>query len=68
MEPAEGGLRVLGRDAAPPDPAEIARQLGRADLWPDHLSLDRQSLERVFLDLTSGADLVGSQGRRPEVA
>lgn len=68
VEPAEGGLRVLGRDAAPPDPAEIARQLGRADLWPDHLSLDRQSLERVFLDLTSGADLVGSQGRRRDVA
>lgn len=68
VEPAEGGLRVLGRDAAAPDPSEIARQLGRADLWPDHLSLHRQSLERAFLDLTSGADLVGSQGHRREVA
>lgn len=68
VEPAEGGLRVLADYGMPPDPAEIARQLGRADLWPDHLSLDRQSLERVFLDLTSGQDLVASQGRHREAA
>lgn len=68
VEPAEGGVRVLARSAAAPCPADIARELGRADLWPDHLSLERESLERVFLDLTSGADLVGAQGRRREVA
>ena len=67
VEPTEGGIRVTGRDGRIPDPAVIAEELGRANLWPRHLSQEKQTLESVFLELTSGADLVGSQGRRRAV-
>lgn len=43
--------------------ADIARVLGRADLWPSYLSRDQASLESVFLDLTEGEHLSVTQGR-----
>lgn len=67
VEVQETGLRVTSRDDRVPDAAEIARVLGHGDLWPRELSSERRSLEQVFLELTAGADLAGSQGRR-EVA
>ncbi len=45
------------------DPAAVARVLGEADLWPRHLSLQRSSLESVFLELTEDERLTTTQGR-----
>ena len=45
------------------DPAVVARVLGEADLWPRHLSLQRSSLESVFLELTEDERLTTTQGR-----
>ncbi|HJE51568.1 MAG TPA: ATP-binding cassette domain-containing protein [Tessaracoccus flavescens] len=68
VEPAEGGIRVKGRNGEVPNPAVIARQLGEAGLWPSHLSQEKETLESVFLELTSGEDLTGAQGRRRAVS
>lgn len=59
----ETGLRVSGRDGQVPQAAGIAETLGLAGLWPNELTTQRSSLEEVFLRLTAGADLTGSQGR-----
>jgi hypothetical protein len=37
--------------------------LGLAGLWPHELTTERQSLERVFLELTAGGDLNSTQGQ-----
>lgn len=63
VEPGEDGLLVLGRGELLPDAAAIAETLGRAGLWPRELTTERRSLERVFLELTAGADLASAQGR-----
>jgi len=47
-------LRVERPDAAP-DPAAVARILGHADLWPFELTLEADSLEDVFIALTTSA-------------
>ena len=64
VESTEGGLRVLSRGQRPVVAEEVAEVLGVAGLWPNELVTERQSLERVFLQLTSGEDLTGAQGRR----
>nr|WP_231980453.1 ATP-binding cassette domain-containing protein [Tessaracoccus coleopterorum] len=58
----ETGLRVSGREGRVPDAAVIAETLGTAGLWPSELTSERRSLEQVFLQLTSGADLHATQG------
>ena len=45
------------------DAAAVARVLGLAGLWPHELTTERQSLERVFLELTAGGDLNSTQGQ-----
>lgn len=56
-----GQLRVTRDEGL--DPAAVARVLGEADLWPRHLSLQRSSLESVFLELTEDERLTTTQGR-----
>lgn len=67
VDPAAGGLRVMGRSGQAPEPSAIAELLGTNGLWPRHLSKEKRSLESVFLDLTQGEDLTGGQGRRRAV-
>ena len=55
VEFGDGELRVLPRAGVELDPAGIARTLGEEGLWPYELVAQRQSLEQVFLELTSGA-------------
>lgn len=60
VEAQGGALMVTARDDTEIDPAEIARVLGAADLWPRELSAERRSLEQVFLELTAGASQYNS--------
>lgn len=53
----------MSRGAVEADAAAVARVLGLAGLWPHELTTERQSLERVFLELTAGGDLNSTQGR-----
>jgi ABC-2 type transport system ATP-binding protein len=63
VESGDGGLRVMSRGAVEADAAAVARVLGLAGLWPHELTTERQSLERVFLELTAGGDLNSTQGQ-----
>ncbi len=56
-------LLVTRRDGTRPDPSDIARTLGAADLWPSRLVEKRSSLEQVFLELTASEHLSATQGR-----
>lgn len=49
-------------------PSQVAEVLGRAEIWPSHLSEQRSSLEQVFLTLTAEEHLTATQGRAMEVA
>ena len=63
VESGDGGLRGMSRGAVEADAAAVARVLGLAGLWPHELTTERQSLERVFLELTAGGDLNSTQGQ-----
>jgi len=55
-------------DAPPGRGSDIARALGRGDVFPAELSVRRQSLEAVFIELTRGQDARpegGSPGEAP---
>ncbi len=56
----DGSLRVE-RAGPAIDPAEVARVLGRADLWPNELGVVRGNLEAVYLELTRDEHLSATQ-------
>jgi len=62
-ESGADGLRVFVEPdpVEAPDPTQISRILGLADLWPVELRHEHASLEDVFLELTA-------EDRDPEVA
>lgn len=57
----DGTLRVERPDAAGLDPAEVARVLGEAGVWPSELGVVRENLEEVFLELTRDEHLTITQ-------
>ena len=57
---AAGGLTVR-RPHADTDPAEVARTLGTAGLWPAELGVAQTNLEDVFLELTRAEHLTTTQ-------
>lgn len=57
-------LIVTRRDGERSDPAEVARTLGAADVWPSRLVEGRSSLEQVYLELTATEHLSATQGRQ----
>lgn len=67
IEIAGVGLRVSRRDGV--RASDVARVLGLVDLWPHHLSMERSTLESVFLEVTEGEHLTATQGMsRTEVS
>ncbi len=50
------------------DPGDVARVLGRVDVWPQHLSVERSTLESVFLDVTADEHLGATQVTRSSEA
>lgn len=42
-------------------PSDVARVLGRVDLWPDHLSVNHSTLESLFLEVTATEHLTATQ-------
>ncbi len=42
--------------------SDVARVLGLIDLWPHHLSVERSTLESVFLEVTADEHLTATQG------
>lgn len=55
-------LCVTSSGGSQADPSDVARVLGRVDLWPQHLSVERSTLESVFLEVTAGEHLSATQG------
>ncbi len=56
------GSRLHVRADGGAAPSDVARVLGRVDLWPHHLSVERSTLESVFLEVTAGEHLTATQG------
>ncbi len=62
-------LHVTFATGTPAAPDEVARVLGRVDLWPRYLGLEGSTLESVFLDVTAAEHLGATQGAsRPEAS
>lgn len=62
-------LSVTGPNSSPAEPSAVARVLGRVEIWPQHLSVERSTLESVFLEVTAGEHLGVTQGKRePEAS
>lgn len=62
-------LHVTSVGGMPAAPDDVARVLGRADLWPRSLALEGSTLESVFLDVTASEHLGATQGSsRPEAS
>lgn len=60
----DGALRVEWADADPDrpvDPADVARVLGEAGVWPSELGVVQENLEERFLALTAGEHLTVTQ-------
>ena len=53
----EADALLVGRREGGLDPAAVARELGRVDVWPTELGREAASLEDAFLQLTQGAGL-----------
>lgn len=60
-------LHVTRPDGAAAGPSDVARVLGQVDLWPRHLSIERSTLESVFLDVTAGEHLSATQAQDTDV-
>ncbi len=56
------GAQLHVRRAGGAAASDVARTLGQFDLWPEHLSVERSTLESVFLDVTAGEHLSATQG------
>lgn len=63
-----GRLHVSGAHGAVAEPEDVARVLGDVDLWPQHLSVERSTLESVFLEVTALEHLSATQGNQKPVA
>ncbi len=69
VELAGSRLQVTATGRSSAEPSDVARVLGGVDLWPHHLSVERSTLESVFLEVTAGEHLSATQGHpNPEVS
>ncbi len=68
VEVSGSRLHVSRTGGTPADPSDVARVLGRVNLWPHHLSVERSTLESVFLEVTAGEHLSATQNNRKPVA
>ncbi|WP_233557813.1 ABC transporter ATP-binding protein [Tessaracoccus antarcticus] len=57
-----GRLHVTGPGGGAIEAGAVARVLGGVDLWPQHLSVERSTLESVFLEVTATEHLTATQG------
>ena len=64
-----GRLHVSGGGGSMAEPSDVARVLGGVGLWPQHLSVERSTLESVFLEVTANEHLGAVQGnQKPEAS
>ncbi len=62
-------LQVTRAGSSAAEPSDVARILGSVDLWPLHLSVERSTLESVFLEVTANEHLTATQGNsQPEAS